>query len=82
MIEVIVNTTCPHCTKQLKIMAENFKDQHKVIYYGSKEFQDYDLASEVELVPFISIREAGKVTYFGQGYHTVPMLQRALLRSP
>lgn len=82
MIEVVVNSTCPYCTKQLNIMSQSFQDQYKIIRVGSAEWNAYDLASEVEIVPYISIRVDGKVTYKKAGFHPEATLKKALLRSP
>jgi hypothetical protein len=59
MIDVVVSySMCPHCEIQRTIMEKSFfPNEYRIIEFGSKEFESFDLKANVDAVPFVVVRD-------------------------
>jgi hypothetical protein len=70
MIDVVVSCSmCPHCEIQRTIMEKSFfPDEYRIIEFGSKTFESFDLKDKVDAVPFVVVRnDDGKVMFASKG---------------
>jgi hypothetical protein len=80
VIELVVSEDCHFCEEQAGILRANFAPRDfRIITTGSMEFESYDLAGMVEIVPLVVIRRKnGSVAYAAEGLHAAGELRRII----